>query len=344
MAGDAAAKKNLKEGLDFIHKSIEVNPEAHFGREIWQAVTAEFMLAVMETPELLLQYDMVGNRLDSAVDPSRRRSIGDSTGYSGYGDERWVAAYLQNQRYERHPSRLRQQYITHVGAEDGWGDAVATSHRKPVPFDEPTLGIIGMWRLGGGANPHFALALGEIMLRVGQRYIAWCAYERAAMMADKLWPDPSIQKGFVEHCRKRQGIVEAQLPRQDRVEIRPRFVAELEYGQAYQKAYQDYEAAQISRNVSLDDPQFYDAFFTQHAPIASPLGEADKFVVEPQSFRGNWPPIVFFAGLAAFLGAIGLYFVIARCRLADKRRSSYPVAQQQISTRLDPQSGFVRER
>src|SRR5262249_22713689 len=49
-AGDPAAKERLREGLSFIHKSIEVNPEAHFGRELWQAVTAEFMLAVMEKP------------------------------------------------------------------------------------------------------------------------------------------------------------------------------------------------------------------------------------------------------------------------------------------------------
>ena len=44
-------------------------------------------------------------------------------------------------------------------------EAVASSHFVPVAFDEPTLGIIGMWRLCGGAHPYFALALGETMLR-----------------------------------------------------------------------------------------------------------------------------------------------------------------------------------
>ena len=29
-----------------------------------------------------------------------------------------------------------------------------------MPFDEPVLGVIGMWTLGGGPNPHSALALG----------------------------------------------------------------------------------------------------------------------------------------------------------------------------------------
>jgi hypothetical protein len=73
------------------------------------------------------------------------------------------------------PIRL---HMTKVGAESGWENVAVPSHRSPVPFDEPVLGIIGMWRQGGGANPHFALALGETMLRVGQRYIAWVAYER----------------------------------------------------------------------------------------------------------------------------------------------------------------------
>src|SRR5208337_5232490 len=58
------AKESLREGLDYILLSIKVNPEAHFGREVWQAVAAEYMIAVIDNPKLLLQYDMVGNRRD----------------------------------------------------------------------------------------------------------------------------------------------------------------------------------------------------------------------------------------------------------------------------------------
>src|SRR5207249_32911 len=32
--GAPSARKQMREGLQFIHRSIEVNPEAHFGREI----------------------------------------------------------------------------------------------------------------------------------------------------------------------------------------------------------------------------------------------------------------------------------------------------------------------
>src|SRR5262249_43745550 len=48
MKHNKAAKERLREGLAFIHKAIEVNPQAHFGREIWQAVTAEFLLAAID--------------------------------------------------------------------------------------------------------------------------------------------------------------------------------------------------------------------------------------------------------------------------------------------------------
>src|SRR5262249_32259184 len=56
-AGDPAAKLQLHEGLSFIHKSIEVNPEAHFGRQIWQAAAVEFIVAAIDDPQLLLKFD-----------------------------------------------------------------------------------------------------------------------------------------------------------------------------------------------------------------------------------------------------------------------------------------------
>src|SRR5579872_4351344 len=59
--GNKEDKQVLREGLDLIQKSIKVNPDAHFGREIWQAVLVEYMIALLDNPELLLQYDMIGN-------------------------------------------------------------------------------------------------------------------------------------------------------------------------------------------------------------------------------------------------------------------------------------------
>jgi hypothetical protein len=302
LSGDAAAEK----GLAFIKKSIEVNPQAHFGREVWQAVAVEYLLAASKDPKLLLQYDMIGDDLAEGIDPSQRSC---HTYMYGLAGANWdVAAYLQDEHADLGHGdwrRLREEYITRIGAEDGWKEAVPSSHVKPVPFDEPALGIIGMWRLGGGANPHFALALGEIMLRVGQRYIAWCAYERAAGLADRAWPDAEIQRQFVEHCRRRQQVIERQLPPEEVKELRPRFEAELAYGRRYQRDYQEYEAERIRAGASLDDEHFYDDFHAAHGPIASPVGEEEKFVAAKDEVMpfNNGPVAVFAAGVAACLGA-----------------------------------------
>ncbi len=246
--GDPAAKGLLQEGLDFIRKSIEVNPEAHFGREIWQAVAVEFMLAAIVNPQVLLKFDMVGT----------------------------------------------------------WNEAVKTSHREPVPFDEPALGIIGMWRLGGGANPHFALALGEIMMRVGQRYLAWTAYERAIAMFDRFWPNLDVQKTFVEHCSNRQKIIEKQIPSENWAERRQQFQDELALGQGYQAAYQYYETRRIKEGASIEDEHFYDEFHAQQGPIASPVGPEDKFIVadaRKPNLTLSWPLMLFFSGIFAFVTA-----------------------------------------
>ncbi len=162
-----------------------------------------------------------------------------------------------------------------------------------------------MWRLGAGASPTFALALGEIMLRVGQRYIAWCAFERGVQLADRAWPDVTIQRQFVEHCKIRQKTIEEQLPAKEAAELRPRFDAELAYGRHFQHEYQEYEAVRIGSGAALDDEHFYDAFYATHPPIASPVGREDRFVAAPGSFEPhfNWPFASFAAGLGACLAA-----------------------------------------
>jgi hypothetical protein len=317
LAGNAEATGRMREGLSFIKKAIEVNPQAHFGREVWQAVTVEYLLAVSENPSLLLQYDLVGDRLAEEIDPGQKDYMAERNWYGLEGANRAAEAVLRGESYGwGGRDRLRERFITKVGAEAGWAEAVHSSHQKPVAFDEPTLGIIGMWRLGGGANPYFALALGEVMLRVGQRYIAWCAYERAAGMADRVWPDAEIQRQFVEHCRRRQQVIEHQLPPEEVSALRPRFKAELAHGLRYQQEYQEYEADAIRAGASLDDEHFYDDFDAAHEPIASPVGEEEKFVAEKGTFEPflNWPVATFAAGVAACLAACLVRLVGGRWR------------------------------
>src|SRR5207249_3529589 len=61
LSGDMPATQQLNDSLHWVGKSIEVNPEAHFGREVWQVELGEFLLDAAKTPDRLLNHDMVGD-------------------------------------------------------------------------------------------------------------------------------------------------------------------------------------------------------------------------------------------------------------------------------------------
>jgi hypothetical protein len=329
-----SAKEQVRASADLVRKSIELNPEAHFGREEWQLTLLEFLLVVLDKPELLLRFDMVGNLLNKPLDFDQERAYILPTVHGGV----WLdlRMYLENSEgtdrlNPEERTRLRGA-ITKVGAGQGWTAAVPRAHSNPVSFDEPVLGIIGMWQYGGGANPHFALALAEVMLRVGQRYIAWCGFERAALLAPRISDDPDMVRRFTEYCRRRQTEIEKSLPAEEVARLRPRFEAELAFGQRYQQAYQDYEARRIREGASLDDPHFYDAFHAeQKTPIASPVGPEEEVVFADRHYlvtTETLSAMLFGAGVFAFVGACLVRFrralleLIGFLKRSDTVRSS----------------------
>ena len=288
-------REQIREGLDYLRNSIAVNPEAHFGREVWQAIVAEFMLAAATSRELLLKYDMVGNSLKWSFDPQHRRAMNPWE----TAKVRSVAAYLQDPKDALQAASLRGT-ITRVGAEDDWRRDVPGAHKDQVPFDEPCLGIIGMWRLGGGANPHFALALAETMARVNQRRLAWAAYHRAVREAKRFCPEEEIRTKFIEHCKARQTSLGFAAGEKD--ELERNFDSELQFGLEYQRAYQQYEEDLIAAGKDLNDPHFYDRFHSQHGEIATPIGQADFLAVEEPIYQSGM--VVFGTGCGAFVGAM----------------------------------------
>jgi hypothetical protein len=337
--GDEDARERFGEGVRLIRRAIEANPQAHFGREQWQAAYGEFLLAAMDDPSLLTKFDFLGNQLDLSIEEILNRGsnwLQRSYGrpYSrlfSSGEARYdVPAFFQPGAVEdpaqwEEVSRARE-FIVKVGAEPGWDDVDVPSHRVSVPFDEPCLGIVGMWRQGAGANPHFALALAETMLRVGQRYVAWAAYERASRLADQFWPDDEMKRFLRDHCRKRQKQIEETLTHQEAgrhawqhvsprppdgtVEgLRPAFEEELAYGEAYQKAYQKYEQEKIAAGGSILDAKFFDDFFEGREPIASPSGPEEAFPYVPReklawhAVKGQLAWATLGAGVAAMLAS-----------------------------------------
>lgn len=292
--GDLDAQARLREGLGHIEKAIEINPGAHFGRENWQVVIARFLLDAIQRPELLTQQDFLGNRFDSQDFQSFPGSMleGHMEQFLPDPDLIELAADPNAGAETRARMARTRQAIKKVGAEKDFDGKLVGPLRLPVPFDEPVLGILGMWTLGGGPNPHFAQALGEIMLRVGQHRIAWCAYERAAEMADRFWPDPEIQRLFTEHCRRRQELALAveqstrrglaslrgmREPRKlDPDQLRAQFRSELAHGQKIQAKFQEFEQQWLSSHgPDADLSQISGAFLRANGPISSPVGRAD---------------------------------------------------------------------
>jgi len=313
--GNEDDKSTLREGLQSIQTAIEINPDSHFGREMWQAAIIQYMIALYDKPELLLKIDMVGNDLTSnptyAFSPLAELSGGRwGINFGGVSKAHLAAEYL------RHPESWEKYKearwgITHIQHSKDWPGAIKPNTKSNegmqshTPFDEPTLGIIGMWRLGGGAHPYFAIALGETMLRVGQNYIAWCAFERAARLAKFAWPDPALQEQFTSRCRSRQKLIEEKMQPGEVQKLRPAFEAELAFGEDYQRAYQQYEKEQIAAGASIEDPHFYAAFDKQRGSIASPVGDADWFHVERDSLKSELSSLglcLLMAGLFAMLG------------------------------------------
>lgn len=304
MRGDKEARAAVEEGLGFVEKSMVVNPDAHFGRETWQAVIIKFILSAIDEPELLTTHDCIGNRLSRTFPTELFRPADPFDRSAGYARPFHTDGLTFTMGVEL---TIRDRTdITQVGTK-GAAKSWVWAKEGDFPFDEPMLGIIGMWRQGGGANPHFALCMGEVMLRVGQRYIAWAAFERAGRLAERYWPDPATQQFLRDHCARRQKQIEETLPPSEVADLWPNFEAELAFGEKYQKEYQEYEAAKIAGGASIHDKHFWYEFNQSHPSIATVPGPEEYLVTHNIDYVG--PKVaavggaVFGVGLVAFLAA-----------------------------------------
>lgn len=342
---DSAGRTQLEEGIELIRKAVAANPDAHFGRERWQLFIAEFLLQTWEDESLLRSFDCLGNRLDVTVEQilDRRENW---ISEQAYGRPNYVGLTqhpdqaldevplffeadvdLADPAHWNHLHSIRE-YVTRVGQEGKGSD-------DSFPFDEPMLGIIGMWREGGGANPHFSLAIAETMLRVGQRYLAWDAYERTKRLAKQFSADEQTQLFLIDHCSKRQSDIETTLQFRDEeawkgrnarpvawqvvstpvsdaeiANLKASFDRTLKQAQKVRNDYQAFESQQIQDGVRLDDPSFY-LGATELNFEAVPLvgsGEHVKIVMRRRFYawreihRSSWMMLV--GGAGAMLMAL----------------------------------------
>lgn len=284
LRGDAQALPVVRQGLACLQDSVRIDPSAHFGRERWQIVAVEHLLAAARDPGLLRRFDLIGDQLDGAPehDQDRRSAWRHTKLFSGRRglDLRFTAEFTQaraDAEVSRNDRLTIRSHVQVVGGHPDWVAAVAGSRRCGAAFDEPVLGILGMWTLGGGASPHFALCLAAIMERTGQGSIAWEAYERAAALAGKYSPEPDTQVWLISHCRARQeAIAKSRGGEPWQRAMRAGMEAELASALAVRKDFQQWEEQRLAQGGALVDQAAEDAWWSQRPPLGSPTGTVDE--------------------------------------------------------------------
>ena len=293
LKGEREALPAARSGMACLEAAIRLDPGAHFGRERWQLVIAHHLLLVSQDPAWLRRCDAVGNDL-------RHIRSGSLVSF-GFADD-VVGAFVTQDRGETQDLRFTPAFtaldfdaqatlgqrkrirysITPLTPDVEWISAVKLQGEQIAlePFDLPVLGILGMWTLGGGANPHFALALGTIMEQVGQGALAWECYERTAALAPNYSADPETRQWLIGHLVQRQQTIAG--PRGGEAwesAMRSGFQQELSTALAVRSEFHQAEAARIAAGGAPMDAIADAEFWSQRPPLASQPGREDELAV-----------------------------------------------------------------
>jgi tetratricopeptide (TPR) repeat protein len=142
----------FEKGIEFIDKAIEKNPEAHFGREIYQRHLAEYILSKMK-----------GNQLSLPLDTNLEMP------------PMWMDKPLPN-----FYTFLLEKYKSNI-------DSAKASNISKLPKDElnkAITGVSGMMKFGNYNSPILLEVLGDLLLKdgwfEGARQLSARAYLKAS--------------------------------------------------------------------------------------------------------------------------------------------------------------------
>lgn len=143
---------NFEKGLEYIKKAIEINPDAHFGREIYQQKLAEYILLKQENGKTTFPM------------------------FKGYSK----AAKIEKQNYNFADYILNS--ISDTIATKPYHELLDSLRKKAV------TGILGMMKFGNYNSPYLLEALGDLLfhneMEESAKHIAAMAYLRAMENAD----------------------------------------------------------------------------------------------------------------------------------------------------------------
>lgn len=160
---------DVEPGIAYIKKALAVNPDAHFGREKYQLMIAEFLRDAKARPEML-DY---GSFLLPELNPQWHANYGPTAG----------TADGKGSIGERLPINV----------------SLGRVKDKPK-VDKGIIGVVGIIRFGSANNPHLFMALGDLLAARGDPYLAYRAYRRSF---DYGHPRPEMAKRRMEEMRSR---------------------------------------------------------------------------------------------------------------------------------------------
>ncbi|HEV7301784.1 MAG TPA: tetratricopeptide repeat protein [Tepidisphaeraceae bacterium] len=147
---------DLDRGIEQIKRAIEINPDAHFGREKYQLMVAEYLRDAQADPKLLDRGSFV---LPLLLDEKALKGLDEG---------------IRN------------------GVNIGLPVSVRLGRLKDASAIDPAItGIVGMIRFGTGTSPHLHAALGDLLAAKGDTHLAYRAYRRAF---DYVHPRPEQMK------------------------------------------------------------------------------------------------------------------------------------------------------
>lgn len=158
---------DLDRGIERIRKALTINPNAHFGREKYQLMLAEYLRDAKSDPSVLRRGTFVWpliideSMLATATQPSER-----------------------DMRIETGMQVHRERFRT-----------------TSASIDAAITGVIGMIRFGTWTNSYLYAALGDLLAVRGDSYLAYRAYQRAL---DLDYPRPDDLRDWMRQTKSRK--------------------------------------------------------------------------------------------------------------------------------------------
>ena len=238
--GAGGDRADLDRGIDHIRTALEINPDAHFGREKYQLQVAEYIRAAQDDPAVLDRGSFV---LSEALGPKRAAEM---------------AEYLAAAEDDTLRLDLYEHYNTYIHVR------TATSTEEAERLQPAIDGVVGMIRFGTGKSPHLYYALGDLLAARGDNHLAARAYLRALEFGH---PRPEM----VREARDRSaGMIKGV----DLDDITADFEREKADAAAWVAAYQAFEDDLVRRGVDRSDESVYEPFYAEHGQPRAELGFA----------------------------------------------------------------------